>query len=207
MSSVESLKKITKKNFVDALKNVRPYEEEWMKEREEELVKVLKLGLHTGNSKANGTRNAKASVTAKDLPLVTTLFKCDGYQCKKLLYYPRVLVHNCLGCSSDSLKCMKGMSPIVLNFFFSIWYPRIRPWTADKLCAVSTIPGPLRKLLNVCGVDLKESGKTRTWEDLLRQGGEMEETVFRVKMIQMGKCKDKSVASLAYLVSVFLSLG
>jgi hypothetical protein len=74
----------------------------------------------------------------------------------------------------------------------------------DNLSVVSTTPGPLKKLLNICGVDLKESGKkTRAWEDLLRQGGETEEMVFRVKTNKKGKRKDESIASLAYLVRVF----
>ena len=65
---------------------------------------------------------------------------------------------------------------------------------------VSTIPGPLKGLLNMCGADLTASGtKTRTWEDLLGQGREMEEVMFRVEGTKR-KRKDESVAIWAYFI-------
>jgi hypothetical protein len=60
----------------------------------------------------------------------------------------------------------------------------------------------LKKLFNICGVDLKESGKTR--ESFLGQGEEVEETVIRVKT--KGKRRVESVASMVYLVNIFLPL-
>jgi hypothetical protein len=191
MTSVDSLKSVTKKSFVDALKKVGKYEEEWMKERQEELVQMLR---HGGNPKA----------TVEDLPLVTTLFRCDC--CCWDLSYPRVIVHNCLsefsGGEDGDYHDRDTFGPIVFSYFD--WCGKTWPWDANEKISAIPLPETWKELLKFCGVNGKPFTRT-TWEECLWQPGrKIEEMMFRIKPIKPGwGLKSESVAGLAYLVSTF----
>jgi hypothetical protein len=153
-----------------------------MKDRQEELVEMLQRQ-RGGNPKA----------TTKDLPYITTLFRCSD--CRQNISYPRVLVHDCLRQFTSAHQDAHG--PIVYKYFNSHW--KSWPWNTHLRLSVVPLPESWKELPKLCGVGGKALAKI-TWEECLRQGGKIEETVFRLKPVNAGREK---VASLRYLVSLY----
>jgi hypothetical protein len=171
--------KVTKKKFSDVLKGAGTWEKAWVSQREQELVEMLQ---QHGNS--------KATVTVKDLPLVSTLFKCD--QCYGHISYPRILVHGCLRQYQSDLGGTLG--PILHNYF-----TRTRPLKIAGTQWLSAVPltETRKEIFKLCGVSEKALWKT-TWVEFWKQGGAMEETVFMITPNSM--FGGKRWGSLAYLV-------